>query len=202
MLTTFFRTIHYQLQHLQWKVKSYSMITTANTGWWFQPRWKYHFPIYGKHVPNHQPEYLCILCCSLLPSRSFRSSRDQRKARKVNGASQQAQQAGSMTRNMSSSPGSSAGAMDGSEYHRGVSIVMEVSQSGWFISWKVPLKWMRTGGTGTPISGNPMKSYEIHINKHDTTNEHLYLPIVQWRLPWGREPLLPWRRKPGRLSGT
>ena len=24
--------------------------------------------------------------------------------------------------------------------------------AGWFISWKIPLKWMMTGGT--PISGN------------------------------------------------
>ena len=37
--------------------------------------------------------------------------------------------------------------------YMGVYIVMEVPPiAGWFISWKMPLKWMRTGGT--PISGN------------------------------------------------
>ena len=35
-------------------------ILKISTGWWFQPLWKiwksgWWFPIYGKHVPNHQP---------------------------------------------------------------------------------------------------------------------------------------------------
>ena len=34
------------------------------------------------------------------------------------------------------------------------------SIAGWLISWKIPLKWMKTGGT--PISGNP-HMYMFHV---------------------------------------
>ena len=34
----------------------------------------------------------------------------------------------------------------------GISINGGTPIAGWFISWKIPLKWMMTGGT--PISGN------------------------------------------------
>ena len=55
----------------------------------------------------------------------------------------------------------------------GVSIVMGVSQDGWFISWKIPLEWMIT--SGTPVSGNhhlPTTSYNpwTWVNVHAEIN--------------------------------
>ena len=53
--------------------------------------------------------------------------------------------------------------------------------AGWFISWKILLKWMRPGGT--PISGNHHISYD---NIHHQYPHHCWfdIPMVAGGGPW------------------
>ena len=63
---------------------------------------------------------------------------------------------------------------------------MEVSSSswgypklaGWFISWQIPLKWMRTGGT--PILGNPHinTSQAVILNQAVNAHESCELMVI------------------------